>query len=474
MKLPLWGKVLILAAVNAALLGGASVWLLRRMLAQEFGSILLGSARERIVAVSRQISTELATTAVGDRDAMMARYSRRYGVSFYLFSNSGRESAGPPITLPEEVEQRVREGPRGVPGMRIGPLMVAPPTMPPFLVLAEPGYWIGSRLAIRYPDGAPVELGTLLLASPSLITHPFLFDLKPWVGFFGVVLTVTLMCWLPFVGSMTRSIQRMMRATAQIAAGRFATKAEVRRSDELGRLGESINRMAGQLEEHVHGQKRFLRDAAHELRSPLSRMQAALGILERQTGPESERVLGDLREEIELMSELTGELLTLARTEHPVAWVRLSPVSLAATAARAVSMENAGGTADVRMEVDPELRVTANEDRLFRGISNLVRNAIRYAGEAGPITVAAARRGGSAVLTVMDQGPGIPEEAIDKVFTPFYRVDPSRDRNTGGTGLGMAIARACVETCNGTIQCRNGSPGLVVTITLPLAASAVE
>ncbi len=111
------------------------------------------------------------------------------------------------------------------------------------------------------------------------------------------------------------------------------------------------------------------------------------------------------------------------------------------------------------------------EGGLFRGISNLVRNAIRYAGEAGPILVEAQSRDGSAVLTVSDRGPGIPNAALGRIFTPFYRIDASRDRKTGGAGLGMSIARACVEACHGTIECRNANPGLVITIVLPLAGA---
>src|SRR5205085_1765125 len=103
--------------LNAVLLGGASVLLLRMMLAQEFGSILLGSARERIMAVSRQISGELATTAIADRNALLERYSRQYGVGFYLFYNAGWQVAGPPVTLPEAVARRLREAPRGSPGL---------------------------------------------------------------------------------------------------------------------------------------------------------------------------------------------------------------------------------------------------------------------------------------------------------------------------------------------------------------------
>jgi two-component system sensor histidine kinase CpxA len=118
--------------------------------------------------------------------------------------------------------------------------------------------------------------------------------------------------------------------------------------------------------------------------------------------------------------------------------------------------------------VDPELIVTVPPESLFRGLSNVVRNAIRYAGHCGPIVLAAERRGESILVTVTDRGPGIPEESLEMVFTPFYRLDISRARETGGNGLGMAICRTCIEGCNGTVYCRNVNPGLQVTVTLPV------
>jgi two-component system sensor histidine kinase CpxA len=228
--------------------------------------------------------------------------------------------------------------------------------------------------------------------------------------------------------------------------------------------------MASQLEAYVNGQKHFLRDAAHELRSPLSRRQAALAILERKSGPETERLINDLREEIELMSSLTGELLTFAREESRQRKLQLEPLALSSAAARAVAAENPDGKADCRVRVEEGLSVLAHPDSLFRGLSNVVRNAIRYAGDAGPITIAAEQRDGSAIVTVSDMGPGIPDESLELVFAPFYRLDTSRNRETGGHGLGMSIARSCIEACQGTIYCRNGSPGLQVVITLKSSA----
>ena len=116
----------------------------------------------------------------------------------------------------------------------------------------------------------------------------------------------------------------------------------------------------------------------------------------------------------------------------------------------------------------PGLAVTADERDLERAVGNVVRNAMRYAGHAGPIRVTAAWSNGRIQIAVADSGPGVPPHALERLFEPFYRIDPSRDRKSGGTGLGLAIARAAVEASGGHIVCRNRTPsGLEVVMTLP-------
>jgi two-component system sensor histidine kinase CpxA len=263
----------------------------------------------------------------------------------------------------------------------------------------------------------------------------------------------------------------MMSATAAIAEGHFDVRVETRRRDELGSLGRSVNRMAERLRSYVQGQKRFLGDAAHELRSPLGRMQVVLSILDERVRvrPEDKSYLRDLQEEVEFMSGLTTELLTFARAEMRPDTIDLIPLNLRQVVERAVEVER-GGSGDIHVEVGPDLQVRSDEKYLFRAISNLVRNAIRYAGGQGQITISAQRQAERIVMTVADCGPGVPEEAVEKIFTPFFRLESARDRKTGGTGLGLAIARSCVEACGGTVTCGNRKPhGLNVTMILPAA-----
>jgi two-component system sensor histidine kinase CpxA len=126
--------------------------------------------------------------------------------------------------------------------------------------------------------------------------------------------------------------------------------------------------------------------------------------------------------------------------------------------------------AAVQIAVPEELRVKADRQLLIRALGNLVRNALRYAGECGPVIVSARKEGCEGCLSVIDCGPGVPEEHLPKLFDPFYRVDASRDRSTGGAGLGLTIVKTCIEACRGTVVCQNRLPkGFEVSIRLPLA-----
>src|SRR5207253_1032338 len=116
--------------------------------------------------------------------------------------------------------------------------------------------------------------------------------------------------------------------------------------------------------------------------------------------------------------------------------------------------------------VGDDLQVFAVQDLLLRSIANLIRNAIRYAGLAGPITISAERIGDTVVIKVADCGPGVPDDALAQLFDPFYRPEAARTRETGGVGLGLAIVKTCVESCGGTVSCRNCKPGFEVSVTL--------
>src|SRR5450759_1971494 len=229
-----------------------------------------------------------------------------------------------------------------------------------------------------------------------------------------LVIVVSFACWLPFVRGLNRAISRMTGATAQIAEGRFGTELPGTRHDELGELSASIQRMASRLDRLVNGQKRFLRDAAHELRSPLPRMQVALGLLDRSAAPEQRSVLADLREDVENMGALVDDVLSFSKATRNAGAPELADVPLAELVARVVEREGAAGS--ITACVDPKLVARDNRESLFRAVSNVLRNAVRYAGSAGPIEASARAHGHFVTLSVFDQGPGVPETDLEAIL----------------------------------------------------------
>jgi two-component system sensor histidine kinase CpxA len=272
--------------------------------------------------------------------------------------------------------------------------------------------------------------------------------------------------WLPFVRGITRSVTQMTQATRQIAEGRFDVRVDARRGDELGELGEAVNSMAQRLDGFVTGQKRFLGDTAHELCSPLARLRVALGILEERVDAARQPDVARANEQAEEIAALVNELLSFSKASLGAARIKLEPVSLHEIVDTVARRETADG-ARIEVNVPADLRAQAEPELLTRAVANLLRNAVRYAGTSGPITISALQHDGSIMVMVADQGPGIPESELQRIFDPFYRLDASRDRQTGGVGLGLAIVKTCVEACQGTVVAANRAPhGLQVTITL--------
>jgi two-component system sensor histidine kinase CpxA len=328
----------------------------------------------------------------------------------------------------------------------------------------QPDFPRGAQLLpLARPDPLPPPPLTLIAVSTSIGLGGLVLDLTPWIAAAGGILLFSLLFWLPLVRGITRSIREMTGATARVAEGRFDIRVRENRGDELGLLARSINAMSARLAGFVSGQKRFLGDIAHELCSPLARAQVALGILESHVPAGA---LADLREEVQQMSSLVNELLSFSKASLAAGRIQLQTLALGEVLARAIERENLSASA-IQPNVPADLLVIAEPDLLCRALSNLLRNAVKYAGDAGPIEATAERAGDDVILTVSDCGPGVPEEALSQIFDPFYRVDVSRARETGGAGLGLAIVKTCVESCGGRVTCRNRDPhGLSVIITL--------
>lgn len=481
---PLSRKILGLGLLNLLLLAAVFLIFARSQFGLGRQSLLFGPARERILAIGNTFSVDYESSPPQTHEDLLAAYAKRYHADFFLVDPRGQAIAGQEVNLPDDVLDRLRGGAGRPPPPRrddgpddLGdrPLLPPPPRreVAPesvFTVIShEPTrYWVAARVPIPPRDQVRRPV-ILLVRSDSIFNSSLFFDWRLWLAVPLSVAAVCVLCWLPFIRSLTRSIAQMDAATAQIAHGRFDVQVMSRRNDELGHLGEQINHMSGRLQSFVKNQKRFLGDIAHELSAPIARIQFALGILEQKTEDAQRPHVTALYDEIQEMSALVSELLSFSKAGMSQVEAPLSPVNLAAVAQRAVARESVAAT-PLELNVPEDLSAVANEAFLLRALSNVVRNAVRYAGECGPIRITAARDGSQVVLTVADSGPGLPESELEEVFAPFYRPESARARETGGVGLGLAIVRTCIEACRGTVSCRNRKPdGLEVAIRLAAA-----
>jgi two-component system sensor histidine kinase CpxA len=294
------------------------------------------------------------------------------------------------------------------------------------------------------------------------------FDLKPWLwGGIGVLL-ISVAFWTPFVWQITHYLRRLTGAADQIASGRFQVSLPPRGNDELGSLGRAIESMAARLDHLISGQKRFLGDAAHELCAPLARIRTAVGILETKLSDSNPNLLSSLEADSAELAALVDEILAFSRAGNrpPV----LRDVELEPLIREVLARESAAVTSEVA--VSPGLTLTTDPTLLGRALANLVRNAAVHAGPHPKVEIEAAEAADWVSISVTDNGPGVPQAEIPRLFEPFYRLDRSRSRDTGGSGLGLAIVRAAVEACGGeTAASLPAGGGFRVTIRLPRGGS---
>ncbi|MGO8918463.1 MAG: sensor histidine kinase, partial [Stellaceae bacterium] len=230
-----------------------------------------------------------------------------------------------------------------------------------------------------------------------------------------------------------------------------------------------------ELEAAMKAQQRLIGDISHEIKSPLARLSIALGLARRSAESEAPRQFDRMEREIENISALASELLTLARLDGAAAPPAFADIDLSALVEQIVAdarYETPHRASDVMFRTaESSITVVGNADLLRRAIENVVRNAIFYTSENTAVDITLSRKTpGVVAIEVGDRGAGVPEAALDHLFEPFYRVDEARARETGGTGIGLAICQRVIQLHGGSVRARNNDPhGLIVEIELPSA-----
>lgn len=305
----------------------------------------------------------------------------------------------------------------------------------------------------------------------------------PGAGILIAILTSGLVCYL-LAKYLTSPIMRLRAATQKLASGDLSARAGVpqpRRHDEMAELMRDFDRMAERLQGLMDAQKRLLSDISHELRSPLARLSVALELARQRSGPEAAGALDRIDCETSRLNQMIEQLLTIVRLEGGEQSAITSEVDLEELIreiAKDAAFEAQSRHCQVEITTANGCVVTGNAGLLHSAIENVMRNAIRYTQEGTSVQVNLERengsRGAEAVISVADSGPGVPEDALDKLFRPFYRIDDARGRQTGGVGLGLAISQRAVSLHGGRIRAFNRPQGgLVVEIRLPLEPTSV-
>jgi two-component system sensor histidine kinase CpxA len=279
---------------------------------------------------------------------------------------------------------------------------------------------------------------------------------------------VLLCYWLALY--LTSPVRKLEKAVERFGRGDLSARVGSNRGDELGQLARTFDRMAGRIETLLTAERRLLLDISHELRSPLARLGVAVELA--RSGDDANSALNRIQKESDRLNALVGQLLQVTRAEGDPSSLRRAPLRLDELVQQLVedsSIEAAAHGCELKYEKREAVTVAGDPELLGRAVENVIRNAIRYAPRETAVEVSVARNNGKAVVAVRDQGSGVPEEALPRLFDAFYRVEGDRDRASGGTGLGLSIARRAIELHQGSIRARNARPGLEVEMELPVA-----
>ncbi len=473
MRLSIFAKLLLWFFLNLVLLAAVFGFFFQIRFHVPPDSILAGTTSHKTISLYRMIRQELSSTPENQWDDLLKRYAEGFDAKLTLITFDGRILAGSPGPIPMEVTSRMWAWHRQFTCNMMGPGMNAEIRRRNFRRIlrvrtADPvRYWLGLPMPLVDHIHHRFMPAMLLISTDSLTGSGFFPDIIPVIGGALAIIVISLLWWFPMVRHITRPLKRMTRATEEIADGHFGIRVDDRRQDEIGRLGRSINIMSERLENFITGQKRFLSDVAHELCSPLARLKMGIGILEDQLPPENRECLKDVAEEADNISELVNEILSFSRAEISPSKVTISLVNIHEVVAKVLEREKTKDT-QIITDIPQDLSALCNPDLLARALANLLRNAIRYAGEYGPIRITANRTDNTVAIDISDSGPGIPEEYVNRIFDPFFRVDQHRNRESGGTGLGLSIVKTCIEACGGSVRAQNITHGgLKITVELP-------
>ncbi|EIZ78829.1 histidine kinase [Novosphingobium sp. Rr 2-17] len=338
------------------------------------------------------------------------------------------------------------------------------------------GRWVAGARDIS--ENAP----PLLVTAPDGVTYRLKFRGHQFVAFDRIApiiagLLVSLVVSGIVAWYLARPLTHLTRGFRDVAAGNLATRLHPlvgRRRDEIADLTLEFDSMTAQLENVIATQERLLHDISHELRSPLARLEVAIGLL-RQSPGDAPAMMARVEQEAKRLDQLIGELLTLARLKSGATDLKpthIDVIDLLTAIIDDASFEAAAKQCEVVYTPPGSFVVMAEGETLYRAYENIIRNAIKYAPPKTAIDIEVSVRDDELIVEVTDRGTGVPDDLLAAIFEPFKRGDNVNETGVTGFGLGLAIADHAIRHHGGTIEARTAAEGgLAMRISLPRAGS---
>jgi len=322
------------------------------------------------------------------------------------------------------------------------------------------GHWV---ITHRSPDGK-----YWFAAEGQVVDRPQIWTFLPY--YFLVIGATGVLCWMASVWVVS-PILKIAGTITRFGEGDLSARVQTNRRDEIGQLGRSFNRTAGQLERLILSERRLLGDISHELRSPLARLKFAVKLA--RTSSDTNAALDRIERDVNRITSLVADIVEITSIEGDptVREMENTPLDeIIDEVVRDCSLEAQFRGCGIEVSGKISGEVLGNRELLRRAVENVVRNGIRYTPKHSTIRLSMEEDGLNAIVAVRDEGPGVPEAALSRIFDPFFRVEESRDTQCGGSGMGLSIAKRAVQLHHGTITAENASPGLRIRIVIPLAA----
>lgn len=413
------------------------------------------SAQKKTVSPAMKLSDDLLSTIVGhDLQSLciaMSQSPDRITEHIYLLDENNKDLLQRPI--PASISPMVE---------MLGSNMRT----------AQIGLNVGRLVTLT--DGTELKAITHIKDKSNIFFKVYFLNAAPW--FISGLLLSAIACYL-FARKLSSDVSTLKKATRSIASGNLSTRIYPkfsRRNNEFSDLARDFDHMTERLEIAMLQQKRLIKDVSHELRSPLARLQVALELAYQRSNGVVDKELNNIRLATESLEEIITQILAMPVTERDT-FEMTDTIDVSLLLADLVdNCKNDAAEKSVKVEEDfccGEILIQTRSNILTSVFENILRNAIRYTFKGSNVNVKlqCVHGGKCAMVTIADQGPGVPEEDLEKIFQPFYRSDSARSRDKGGYGLGLAIAERTVRLHRGKIIAKNlPDGGLSISVILPM------